>query len=118
MTRLPRWPTALLCGWSTIDHDGIDPAAEHAAHVVAALTNAGKAIVDQAGQPDEEMAENEDEYGYKEWKTGVGRATAHTDDTVTIDSGYHFNVKPVMPATSLPRFWLLLVWRRAVTSRE
>ncbi|NKU51901.1 hypothetical protein GS876_23400 [Rhodococcus hoagii] len=62
--------------------------------MVAALTNAGKAIVDQAGQPDEEMAENEDEYGYKEWKTGVGRATAHTDDTVTIDSGYHFNVKP------------------------
>ncbi|MBM4640689.1 hypothetical protein GS448_24500 [Rhodococcus hoagii] len=35
-----------LCGWSTIDHDGIDPAAEHAAHVVAALTSAGKAIVD------------------------------------------------------------------------
>ncbi|MBM4548716.1 hypothetical protein GS445_03015 [Rhodococcus hoagii] len=37
-----------LCGWSTIDHDGIDPAAEHAAHVVAALTNAGKTIVDSA----------------------------------------------------------------------
>ncbi|NKR80176.1 hypothetical protein GS491_23510 [Rhodococcus hoagii] len=40
------------------------------------------------------------------------------DDTVTIDSGYHFNVKPGDAATSLPRFWLLLVWRRAVTSRE
>ncbi|NKT31598.1 hypothetical protein GS810_01675 [Rhodococcus hoagii] len=52
-----------LCGWSTIDHDGIDQAAEHSAHVVAALTNAGKTIVDDENSGHEYGVEHCDASG-------------------------------------------------------
>ncbi|NKS02578.1 hypothetical protein GS528_16465 [Rhodococcus hoagii] len=75
------------CGWGGAFDD-------FAAHVVAALTNAGKTIVELPEYPDEEMPESDDEHGYKVWKSGLGAATAHTDDTVTIDGAYHFSVSP------------------------
>ncbi|NKR52958.1 hypothetical protein GS481_02360 [Rhodococcus hoagii] len=97
--RLDDFDGSCFCGeWSyeEVPDDGTDPeiATLHAAHVVAALTNAGKTIVDLPEHPDEEMQENDDEHGYVTWETGVGRATAHTDDTVTVESGYHFSVRP------------------------
>lgn len=86
-----RWSAltdACKCGDPTITWGA------HPAHVVAALTNAGQAIVELPGKPDEEMPENDDEHGYSVWHHGLGSATAHTDGSVTVDSGYHFSVHP------------------------
>lgn len=79
-----------LCGWSTIDHDGIDPAAEHAAHVVAALTNAGKAIVDPNALDsaiwlylgDECDNANEPNYEENNYDAGFIAGLAHAQETI------------------------------------
>ncbi|MBM4517486.1 hypothetical protein GS432_19455 [Rhodococcus hoagii] len=79
-----------LCGWSTIDHEGIDPAAEHAAHVVAALTNAGKQIV-ELPEADVTGAETDDEHGYSEWNTGCGTVITYTNGIIEIPAEYNFD---------------------------
>lgn len=79
-----------LCGWSTIDHEGIDPAAEHAAHVVAALTNAGKTIVDPNALDsaiwlylgDECDNANEPNYEENNYDAGFIAGLAHAQETI------------------------------------
>lgn len=69
------------------------PADSHAAHVVAALTNAGKTIVDLP-EADETGAETDDEHGYSEWNTGCGTVITYTNGIIEIPAEYNFDAPP------------------------
>ncbi|NKV06877.1 hypothetical protein GS892_10420, partial [Rhodococcus hoagii] len=97
-----------LCGWSTIDHDGIDPAAEHAAHVVAALTNADHVIVKLP----------------RGSRTTTGRCGSTSSTSASTAPGQAGRTRLWVGGDHAPQLgssiwavrvaWLLLVWRRAV----
>ncbi|NKR75819.1 hypothetical protein GS492_25080 [Rhodococcus hoagii] len=68
------------------------PADEHAAHVVAALTNAGKTIV-ELPEADETVPETEDENSRVIWNADGGHVTVFGDGALEMGIPYRFNVE-------------------------
>ncbi|MBM4498196.1 hypothetical protein GS982_02330 [Rhodococcus hoagii] len=65
---------------------------DHAAHVVAALTKAGKAIV-ELPEADETVPETEDENSRAIWSADGGHVTVFGDGALEMGIPYRFNVE-------------------------
>lgn len=68
------------------------PRGMHAAHVVAALTNAGKTIV-ELPEADETAPETEDENSRAIWNADGGHVTVFGDGALEMGIPYRFNVE-------------------------